>query len=639
LEKKEMDIRQVIHMVKHWIWLLVLSAIVAGGLGYYISSRETPMYETSTRFVILWSTTSSSDSNTYLDNQRLIDTYSQLLTTDSLIEQASIKLGFIVDAGMASASQINDTQFIRLTVTDSDPEKAAAIANTLIGILIEQNDELQSVRYQSSENNLQQRADSALEQIDILQTQLNDISVSTVQEQVQRVAAHIEEIQPQVVDLQIEINNLENDLATFRPYYASEQALAENEEKSKQLSELKAQADQDQSILDLYQEIYTQLIVLQTPMDSGQDKSVAFTRIQSSIDLYRELYLNSIAGLEQIALSRAENTPNVVQVEPAKVPLEPISPNPLQTGLLTGVIGLVVASGVVFLIEYLDDTLKTPDEVKRTLGLPVIGLVADMPIGGLIGNKSKSGVFVVNQPRSPISEAFRSLRTNLEFASVDSPDESILVTSPGSEEGKTTVASNLAIVLAQNEKKVVLVDADLRRPNVHKQFGLSNLMGLSDTLRERLSVDDVLQDSGVTENLSIITSGVLPPNPVELLASRRMENIIKELKENFDIVIFDTPPMLVTDAQVLSTKVDGTIFVIRPGKTRAAMASAPLEELRRVNSNILGIVMNRIPKNREYYFGGLKFYSPYTNQDNYHLADEEDFFSGTAKDPQDENEA
>lgn len=634
-----MDIRQVIHMVKHWIWLLVLSAIVAGGLGYYISSRETPMYETSTRFVILWSTTSSSDSNTYLDNQRLIDTYSQLLTTDSLIEQASIKLGFIVDAGMASASQINDTQFIRLTVTDSDPEKAAAIANTLIGILIEQNDELQSVRYQSSENNLQQRADSALEQIDILQTQLNDISVSTVQEQVQRVAAHIEEIQPQVVDLQIEINNLENDLATFRPYYASEQALAENEEKSKQLSELKAQADQDQSILDLYQEIYTQLIVLQTPMDSGQDKSVAFTRIQSSIDLYRELYLNSIAGLEQIALSRAENTPNVVQVEPAKVPLEPISPNPLQTGLLTGVIGLVVASGVVFLIEYLDDTLKTPDEVKRTLGLPVIGLVADMPIGGLIGNKSKSGVFVVNQPRSPISEAFRSLRTNLEFASVDSPDESILVTSPGSEEGKTTVASNLAIVLAQNEKKVVLVDADLRRPNVHKQFGLSNLMGLSDTLRERLSVDDVLQDSGVTENLSIITSGVLPPNPVELLASRRMENIIKELKENFDIVIFDTPPMLVTDAQVLSTKVDGTIFVIRPGKTRAAMASAPLEELRRVNSNILGIVMNRIPKNREYYFGGLKFYSPYTNQDNYHLADEEDFFSETAKDPQDENEA
>jgi capsular exopolysaccharide synthesis family protein len=624
-----MDIRQVIHMVKHWIWLLVISALVAGGLGYYLSSRETPMYETSTRFVILWSTTSGADSYAYLDNQRLIDTYSQLLTTDSLIEQASIKLGFVVDAGMARASQISDTQFIRLTVSHPDPEKAAAIANTLIGILIEQNEELQAVRYQASENNLQQRADSALEQIEILQTQLNDISISTVQEQITRVASHIEEIQPQVVDLQIEINNLEAEISRFNIYYASEDATAAYEEKSKQLSELKAQADQDQSILDLYQEIYTQLVVLQTPMESGQDTSVAFTRIQSSIDLYRELYLNSIAGLEQIALSRAESTPNVVQVEPAKVPLEPISPNPLQTGLLTGVIGLVVAAGVVFLIEYLDDTIKTPDEVKRTLDLPVIGLIADMPFGGLIGNKTKSGVFVVNQPRSPISEAFRSLRTNLEFASVDTPAKSILVTSPGSEEGKTTVAANLAIVIAQNEKKVVLVDTDLRRPNIHKQFEMSNFMGLSDALRERLSVDEVLRESEVSTNLSIITSGVLPPNPVELLASRRMEIILEKLKEKFDIIILDTPPMLVTDAQVLSTKVNGTIFVIRPGKTRTAMARAPLEELRRVNSTILGVVMNRIPKNRNYYFGGLKFYSPYTSEDNYHLADKEDFFTET----------
>ncbi|MCB2209927.1 polysaccharide biosynthesis tyrosine autokinase [bacterium] len=624
-----MDIRQVINMVKHWIWLLVLSAVVAGGLGYYISSRETPLYETSTRFVILWSTTSGADTYSYLDNQRLIDTYSQLLTTESLIEQASIKLGFIVDAGMASASQINDTQFIRLTVAHPDPEKAAAIANTLIGILIEQNEELQSVRYQASESNLEQRANSALEQIELLQTQLNDISISTVQEQLARVSTHIDEIQPQVVDLQIEINNLEAELALFRSYYATEEQIAAYEEKSKQLSELKAQADRDQSVLDLYQEIYTQLIVLQTPIDSGQDTKVAFTRIQSSIDLYRELYLNSIAGLEQIALSRAENTPNVVQVEPAKVPLEPISPNPLQTGIIVSVIGLVVASAIVFLIEYLDDTLKTPDEVKRTLGLPVLGLVADMPIGGLIGKKSNSGVFVVNQPRSPISEAFRSLRTNLEFASVDIPNKSLLVTSPGSEEGKTTVASNLAIVIAQNEKKVVLVDADLRRPHIHKQFDISNFIGLSDALRGKLSIDEVLQDSEVSENLSIVTSGVLPPNPVELLASQRMEKIVSELKERFDIVIFDTPPMLVTDAQVLSTKVDGTIFVIRPGKTRTAMARAPLEELRRVHSNILGVVMNRIPKNREYYFGGLKFYSPYTSQDSYHLADKDDFFSET----------
>jgi capsular exopolysaccharide synthesis family protein len=276
-------------------------------------------------------------------------------------------------------------------------------------------------------------------------------------------------------------------------------------------------------------------------------------------------------------------------------------------------VGLMLAAGIVFLVEYLDDTLKTPEDVERALGLPVLGFVAEMKYK----NRSAEEVYVSRQPRSPVSEAFRSLRTNLEFAAVQKPIRSLLVTSPGPAEGKTTVATNLAAIYSQASKRVVLVDGDMRRPHIHSMFGMSNRDGLSNLFRNGAAAHSVGRSKVDLPHLTIITSGSLPPNPAELLGSERMEQILKDLQAMADTVVIDTPPSLVADAGVLAAKVDAVLMVVQPGVTHAEAARVTLETFKRAGARVVGVVLNRIPRNRNYYYGGYRYYSPYSESKGY----------------------
>ena len=603
-----MDIKQFFLIFRRWIWLLVIGTLAGGAIGYLTSNAQTPLYQASTRFVVLRAAqTGSYDYYSYLDSQQLITTYAQLLTTDSLLEEASQTLGFPIYAGQAKAEQLGETQFVRLTVTHEDPVRAATIANVLVDVLIGQNEKLQSIRYVNAEQNLQTRIEETQKQIDTLQSEIDSISTSTVQNQLETVQKNIDDIQDQ-------INELETQIAALN-------AAAISDEQQSQLAEKQANLAQLEPVLALYQEIYTNLVVLGKPVESGGDISGQLDQLQTTLNLYQQIYISSISSLEALRLAQAQNTPTVVQVEPATTPKNPISPKPVQSALLYAAVGLVVTAGIAFLIEDLDDTVKTPDDVKHTLGLPVVGLVAELK-GNYEGkNALRSGVFVADQPRSPVSEAFRALRTNLEFSSVDSPLKTILVSSSGEGEGKTTVASNLAIILSQGGKKVLLLDADLRRPNVHKQFSIPNRVGLSDLIRGRMDVEDVIQVPENIKKLSIITSGSLPPNPAELLGSLKMGLILDSLKSIFDVIVIDTPPMLVSDAQILSSRVDGILFVVRPGKTHIDVAKSPLEELKRIDARVVGVVLNRIPRNRGYYYGGYRYYSPYYSSNGYHYTE------------------
>jgi capsular exopolysaccharide synthesis family protein len=204
-------------------------------------------------------------------------------------------------------------------------------------------------------------------------------------------------------------------------------------------------------------------------------------------------------------------------------------------------------------------------------------------------------LITVADPRSPVSEAYRTLRTNLDFSSLDKPIKTMLVTSAGPEEGKSTVLANLAVTTAQTGRKVILVDCDLRRPTLHYIFNLKNDVGLT-----TMVVDDAamgsppLQDTGV-EGLQLVSSGPLPPNPSELLGSRRMEDIIADLLERADVVLFDAPPVVaVTDAAVLATKVDGVLLVVNAGGTKRDYARAAKARLEKVNANLLGAVLNNV---------------------------------------------
>ncbi len=211
-----------------------------------------------------------------------------------------------------------------------------------------------------------------------------------------------------------------------------------------------------------------------------------------------------------------------------------------------------------------------------------------------MSEEGREKLVTLADPRSPVAEAYRSLRTNLEFSSLDEPLRTMIVTSAAPEEGKSTVLANLAVVMAQAGKQVILVDCDLRRPVLHEIFGVSNHTGLTTALLDDSAAELPLRDTGVS-GLRLLPSGPQPPNPAELLGSRRMENLIQELREQADMVLFDAPPVIaVTDAAILASKVDGVLLVINAGVTRREHAQRAKAALDRVNARLVGTVLNNV---------------------------------------------
>ncbi|MHA7966138.1 CpsD/CapB family tyrosine-protein kinase [Paenibacillus sp. CAU 1782] len=225
-------------------------------------------------------------------------------------------------------------------------------------------------------------------------------------------------------------------------------------------------------------------------------------------------------------------------------------------------------------------------------------------------SKNKRQLITLSNPRSPISESYRSLRTNIDYSAIDEKIQVIMVSSAGPGEGKTTTITNLAITYAQSERKVVLIDADLRKPTAHHNFSISNRWGLSSVLSQQCTLEESIQMSNVP-GLDVITSGTIPPNPAEMLGSNRMTAIIQQLREMYDIVLIDTPPLLaVTDAQIVATKSDGAIMVVDQGRVKRDIAKKAIQNLQTVNARILGVVLNNVKRkaNEEsyYYYYGAK---------------------------------
>jgi len=278
-------------------------------------------------------------------------------------------------------------------------------------------------------------------------------------------------------------------------------------------------------------------------------------------------------------------------VEPAVPPTSPASPRVLLNVLLAAMLGLFAGVVVIVVKERLDDTVKTPEDALESAGLPILGVIMRMS-----GDRGRSEIYrlaAVLYPRSAATESYRTLRANIEFASVDEPMTTLLVTSSVRREGKTVTAANLAVVFAQAGRRVLLVDADLRKPGVHLLFDLPNSHGLTDLLRSDKVDLHAVEQASEQDNLRILTTGPLPPNPAELLGSQRMRAILERLKAAHDLVIFDSPPLqVVTDSAILSSFVDGTLFVIGAGGGRRATVRLGRESLDRAGAHVLGAVLN-----------------------------------------------
>lgn len=321
------------------------------------------------------------------------------------------------------------------------------------------------------------------------------------------------------------------------------------------------------------------------------DYRILERQLESNRKAYQTL-LDEEKNLSVVANSRANN---VRLMDPAEPRRTPISPNPRRDWLTALLAGVTIALGLAFGIEYFDDTIKTPEDITKRLGLPLLGLVP-----ALRGNRVP--VLTETVPHD-FGEAFRSLRTSLVFTSGGEATRVIAVTSSQPLEGKTTTACNLAMALALGGSRVLLIDADMRRPGLHKTMGLENTHGLSHLLVGQARVREVIQRT-TEANLFVITAGRTPPNPSELLASERMNHFIANLAHGpFDWVVIDTPPVLaVTDAVIIAQKVGGVVFVVGSEMTRRVHAERALETLQSGRVRSIGVVLNRVDFDRNKYY-------------------------------------
>lgn len=334
------------------------------------------------------------------------------------------------------------------------------------------------------------------------------------------------------------------------------------------------------------------------------------SRLSEQLLQYRTTYSNLLRSYEEIRIAEAKTLDTVTVVEPATLPEKPVGPATLNNTLLAAMVGAMLAVGVAFLVEYLDDTIKTDADVSAVLGVPTLGGIVDF------GNHDGPAI-AVEQPKSIAVEAYRALRTNIRFSSPDRPPRTLLITSPIASEGKTTTVANLGAVFARAGASTVIVDADLRKPRQHRLFQVDNRSGLTTALvsDDTSRMNGNLKESGIP-NLKVLASGPRPPNPSELLSSERMEAMIGQLRNQADIVLLDTPPCLaVSDAVVLAPKVDGVLLVLEAGKTRREAAFRAKEAIEQVGGRILGVVLTKIPAKRRGY-GYYRYY--YYYPDYYH---------------------
>ena len=293
--------------------------------------------------------------------------------------------------------------------------------------------------------------------------------------------------------------------------------------------------------------------------------------------------------LDRLQVFQAARTGAAEVVVPASVPENPVSPNPGRAGVLAAIVGLVLAVGVALVLERFDDSLRSKDDLERTLDLPVLGTI---PVVGGWASGPRPPVVSLATPRSPATEAYRSLRTALQFA----PEEmvsTIQITSPVAGDGRTTVVANLGVAFARAGQQVVLVCCDLRRPSLHEFFGLTNDVGFTSVLLGKVPLTAALQEVPEQDRLYVLASGPLPPNPSELLASRRAREVLGSLRLEADIVIIDSPPVLpVSDALVVAGLVDLTVLVCAAGRTSSREAARALEALAQVEAPMGGVILN-----------------------------------------------
>ncbi|MFZ0478908.1 MAG: polysaccharide biosynthesis tyrosine autokinase [Terriglobales bacterium] len=353
------------------------------------------------------------------------------------------------------------------------------------------------------------------------------------------------------------------------------------------------------------------------------ESAIEYSLLKRDVESNRTLYEGLLEKLKEAGVTAGLRSNNFRILSAARVPTAPVEPNIPRNLSFALVLGMITGVGLAFLLENMDNTVRTPEQAQALSALPSLGMI---PLGskttarGAAGARlaltsSKEAVETVTQvrPQSQMAESYRALRTSLLLSNLGAPPKVIMVTSARPQEGKSTTSINTAIVLAQKGVRVLLVDADLRRPSIHKVLGMGPRSGLSNVLTGSATLEQAITTSPILPNLAILPAGTPPPNPAELLASANMRDLILQLRKDYDHIVLDTPPTLsVTDAVVLSPRADATILVIRSGHTTKQALRRARDILMQVNAHVAGVLLNAVDLTSPDYYYYYEYQGKYT---------------------------
>jgi polysaccharide biosynthesis transport protein len=349
---------------------------------------------------------------------------------------------------------------------------------------------------------------------------------------------------------------------------------------------------------------------------SLNSKAINYSVLKREAESTKEMYDLVIKRFKETSLTENIRTGNIRIVDPAEVPKSPVKPKQTQNMLLGLIVGLSLGIGLAFFLEYLDNTVKIPEDIKEHLKIPYLGpvpvfraIVDENP--GNPERRPQGDLVTLSSPKSTASEAYRGIRTSILFSAADTAPRAILVASAAPMEGKTVTASNLAITMVQAGNRVLIIDCDLRRPRLHRIFDVPRDRGISNILVGNCTIDEATVHAAIPR-IDIIPSGPVPPNPSEMLGSQNMTHFMQTVRDRYDLIILDSPPITaVTDTVILSRLVDGVLLVIRAGETHREIIKNSINLLQAANARILGAILNGVEMGRDSYYYYQYYYYYY----------------------------
>ena len=592
------DYAQVI-MRRRWVIITFFTVLIVAVL--IGSLKQTPIYEANTTLLIerkspkvvaVEEVTPMGSSGDYRAYEDYYETQYRLIKSKTLIKKVADSLGFKPDnphkgnnpvkklLKAIKVKPVKKSQLVEINVENPNPEMAAKIANTVAGEYIRQNLE----RNISASGNA---AEWLSKKIDEQRQKLRDAEIALHEYREQ----HNINILPQLTG-EIAIEEIKAEYARLQALLANYSQRYTNEHP--EVIELKAQINSLRNKIHGLEDI------------DKSNKTMEYGVLEREVQSNKRMYELLLRRLKEIDLSSTLNVNNISIIDRAEIPEKPVKPNLALNMILAVIVGLFMGTGLGFFIDYLDTTIKSPQDIKTTLETNLLGSIPSIDIK----DKIKKDKIVHLQPHSPISEIYRDIRTEILYLMPKDKSSAVLITSAEPRAGKTMTTVNLGIALAQKGSKVLIVDSDLRKPQLHNIFNLERKTGLSEYLVRRTGFDNAIKDTGI-ENIKVVTSGKVSNNPAELISSGRMNEFIREAKQKFDFVFFDSPPIAsVTDAVILADIVDVLIQVVRSGEAPVPIVLRAKEKLTNTRAKFSGIILNDLKAYHGDYYS-YKYYQYY----------------------------